>query len=372
MINNEIKKLLEAQNRLRRQLEPHFALKKVLGDISGTDTLSRLLKHTDIYNQASQFNSEFHKIQDTLMEAEKRFRLPEIAEAKKLFLELDANSAVKAITQHQKHFLEFQRTMESMRTPWLDIEDQLRSVGGFVELQKIGYAMRTLPAFDTHLTNALRAELGDWRDKINWPSNIFTDPLARTSFYEERGFDTALTAFPTKAFEQSIDLAGIREVMPPFAQAYNREPEYLDETEAGLLRNNEAHDRIQRFETQIRKFIDENMTAVFGEGWVKHQVPGDIQIDWLNKREKAINNYEAEWPLISYADFSDYVPIITRKDNWQKVFKPIFKRKASVQESFQRLYPIRICTMHARLITQDDMLYLYVETKRILNMIKIL
>ena len=61
----------------------------------------------------------------------------------------------------------------------------------------------------------------------------------------------------------------------------------------------------------------------------------------------------------------------TRKDNWQKVFEPIFGRAAFVQETFQRIYPIRICTMHARLITQDDELYLYVETKRILAAIGI-
>ena len=43
-----------------------------------------------------------------------------------------------------------------------------------------------------------------------------------------------------------------------------------------------------------------------------------------------------------------------------------------MQESFQRLYPIRICTMHARLITQDDELYPYVEIKRILAAIDII
>jgi hypothetical protein len=63
------------------------------------------------------------------------------------------------------------------------------------------------------------------------------------------------------------------------------------------------------------------------------------------------------------------VPIITKRDNWEDIFKPFFGRAESVMESFQRLYPIRICTMHARLITQDDELYLYVETKRILSAI---
>ncbi|MGD9711724.1 MAG: hypothetical protein AB7V46_06615 [Thermomicrobiales bacterium] len=61
--------------------------------------------------------------------------------------------------------------------------------------------------------------------------------------------------------------------------------------------------------------------------------------------------------------------IITRNDNWDQVFRPIFVRREFVVESFQRLYPIRLCTMHARIITQDDELYLFVETKRVLRAI---
>ena len=86
----------------------------------------------------------------------------------------------------------------------------------------------------------------------------------------------------------------------------------------------------------------------------------------MDKRQKALDFGEPERPLIAYADFTDYVTIITRKDNWKAVFEDVFRRAESVTESLQRLYPIRICTMHARLITQDDELYLYVETKRIL------
>ena len=61
---------------------------------------------------------------------------------------------------------------------------------------------------------------------------------------------------------------------------------------------------------------------------------------------------------------------LLENDNWRDLFEAIFVNKISVQESFRRLYPIRLATMHARLITQDDELYLYVETKRILSAIK--
>jgi hypothetical protein len=142
-----------------------------------------------------------------------------------------------------------------------------------------------------------------------------------------------------------------------------------DEEEAGFERTNDAHDRLQRFESQLRRFIDKQMRAAFGENWIKHRVPGDMRQRWIDKKQKAGEAREREWPLIAYADFADYVPIITRKDNWEEVFKPVFGRADSVMESFQRLYPIRISTMHARLITQDDELYLFVETKRILTAI---
>ena len=75
-------------------------------------------------------------------------------------------------------------------------------------------------------------------------------------------------------------------------------------------------------------------------------------------------------PLLAYADFTDYELIICRADNWREVFSQTFKRPESVRESFQRLYPIRICTMHARPITQDDELFLYVELRRLIGVIE--
>ena len=113
------------------------------------------------------------------------------------------------------------------------------------------------------------------------------------------------------------------------------------------------------------------MKVAFGNDWIKHRVPGTIQQAWKDKREKARDNGERERPLIAYADFTDYETIITKKDNWTTIFKPVFKRPMLVQESFRRLYPIRTCTMHARVITQNDELYLYAETTRLLSAIGI-
>ena len=71
-----------------------------------------------------------------------------------------------------------------------------------------------------------------------------------------------------------------------------------------------------------------------------------------------------EGALITYADFTDYELVICKRDNWS-VFAPFLDRKEDVRESFQRLQPIRLDTMHSRPITQEDKLLLYVETSRL-------
>ena len=214
----------------------------------------------------------------------------------------------------------------------------------------------------------LRPRLGDWRTRIDWPSAIFTDPLARSDFYVDRGLDPALTDFPVNAFDQAITIAGIKRAPPPFIRAYDHASEReRDEEEAGFERTNDAHDRLQRFETHIRRFIDQRMTAAFGENWINRRVARPIRQQWNERREKAREDGEPERSLIAYADFTHYETIIVQKDNWEQVFAPVFRRKTLVQESFQRLYPIRVCTMHARIITQDDELYLFAETARLLR-----
>ena len=119
----------------------------------------------------------------------------------------------------------------------------------------------------------------------------------------------------------------------------------------------------------MRKFIDEEMTRAFGTDWPKHRLPNGLYDQWHEKKRKAEQAGAEERPLVEYADFTDYVPVICRADNWREVFGPFFYRPESVRESFQRLHPIRLDTMHARLITQDDELLLHVEVKRLVKVI---
>jgi hypothetical protein len=98
-------------------------------------------------------------------------------------------------------------------------------------------------------------------------------------------------------------------------------------------------------------------------------LPNGLYERWQEKKKKAEQTGAEERPLVEYADFTDYVPLICRSDNWREVFETFFNRPESVRETFQRLYPIRLDTMQARLITQDDELFLLVEVRRLMKVI---
>ena len=379
----------DAFKKLTAQLQPFADLERALG---GNNALARIAedmeRHKKVLSAAygpmeelrrsgalaafSEQSGAIAELQKQLALATERFKLPEFKVATELMAAYRADHASELVKHLKDNQDYLRRATEAIRSPWLDMQAQMRSVGAFADIQSIGFALQNIPAFDDRLTELLRIELGDWQDRIDFPKEIFDNPLARSAFYLERGFDPALTAFPTDAFTQSLDIAGLRGAPPPIIDVYDyEEVREGDEQEAAFARTNAAHDRLQRFETRLRQFIDEQMTKACGDQWIKHRVPGPIRQSWIEKSEKARAKGEADHPLIAYADFSDYVPIITQKNNWNEVFEPVFRRPTFVQESFQRLYPIRICTMHARMITQDDEIYLYVEIKRVLSAIGI-
>ena len=300
-----------------------------------------------------------------------RFRVPALAEIEPLWQKFKASEAAFS----RFHLLDdsLQHAVAAMRTPWLDAENPLRSIAGFAGVQEIGYQLHQHPAFDASITDVLRSSLGDWRSAIEFPKDIFDDIPARTALYLNRGLNPDLTAFPAKAFKQSLWIAGLNDAPPLRSARYSTDADTeTSDEEAGFRRTNAAHDRLIRFETQLRRFIDRRMKTAFGEQWDRHRVPGDIRERWEQKKQIARDNGEQDRLLITYADFTDYVVIITRRDNWSDVFASVFGRVESVRESFQRLYPIRLCTMHARIITQDDELYLHVETLRLLKAMGIL
>ena len=388
MTNDIHKNVLASNDALQRHLKPlserikalelESDIRRIIEDTDRTRNLVRailgpaeILRQGHILDTVPTVGAELDRIHSLSLEFERQFRLPLLPEIPNLLRELKIDRTVTALAHYNDHIPELSRAIEAMTTPWLNKQEQIRSLTGFFGLQEIGYVLNKKSILSIESEERLRSYLGDWRGHIDWPFAIFTDPVERSEFYVSRGLDLTLTEFPVAAFDEAITIAGIKRSLPSRIDAYDYTHKRESDNEVGLKRNNTAHDRLQRFESHIRSFIDQRMTVAVGENWIKHRVSGEIRQQWKEKRDKADENGELERPLIDYADFTDYEEIIVRNDNWEEVFAPIFQRKTLVQESFQRLYPIRICTMHARIITQDDELYLFTETRRLLKAIGI-
>jgi hypothetical protein len=292
------------------------------------------------------------------LDHERMFRLPAISELTGIAHKVMAESElVRKVLRTEDHL---KTAMEAMHHPWLQANASFSSASALSEIIAIGRGISDLPAYDSDFSAGLRSNLGDWRDTLTIVPEPLINPIVRSAFYIERGFNPELTDFTTVAFDEGLQIAGLSE---PAAS------EGEDNQEVGFSRAREAFDRLLRFEVALRRFIERVMQAEFGSDWMKRQLPNGMFDSWVAKRETAVKAGYLEQPLIDYADFTDYKTIIERRDNWKAVFAPIFGRTEDIRESFQRMYPVRIATMHARFITPDDRLLLLVETNRVLKAI---
>lgn len=328
------------------------------------------LRRAGLFAVDSPWHREMERAGRMMVDFEARFHLPEMPEALRLMAELRTSQLSEAVMKITEQTSAVQRAMESMSRPWLDAQEKMQSLTSFAKLQGIGHALRNMPTFGENLSAALRIDLGDWRDSITWRAEVLADIGARSDFYASLGFNRALTNFPAPAFQESLDISGLRRKPPQIVDLYGDPiPRAEDDEEIGLVRTNTAHDWLLRLETQLRAFIDEKMTRAFDADWPKRRLPNGMYDQWWEKKQKAEQAGAEKRALIAYADFTDYELVIRKRDNWREVFGGFFGRPESIRESFQRLHPIRLDTMHARPITQDDELLLYVETRRLIKVI---
>lgn len=351
--------LLEGQYRIEKLLGPNTNLvKQALGAQSVIDEVLATSGARAVNELIAQSTPGLVALEA----AHSMFQRPEMDALNALKQQLSTNRFTDIFERYHMETRAVSAAMEAMRSPWLDMHNQARSITAFVELHGIGHALATVPSFDDHLTIALRTELGDWRGPLVMDATALLDPTARTQFYVARGFDVALTDFPPEALRDGLQSAGLYKPADP---VQDDAQENGEELEQGFMRTNEAHDRLMRFEYHLRVFIDGKMTETFGPRWIRQRVPEQVRRNWEQKRDADRAAKRPERALIDYSDLSDYPPIIMRNDNWRDVFGDIFGHKSSVEESFRRLYPVRNCTMHASLITPNDALFLLVEVRRL-------
>ncbi|MBO1011852.1 hypothetical protein IPV27_29880, partial [Acidovorax sp. SD340] len=220
---------------------------------------------------------------------ESGFRLPQAVEASRLLADMQLDSGAMAAYARERFngAMSMQELVTSISRPWMREMDTARSVTALMELQGLGSALRSIQGFDNALTTALRADFGDWRDRIAFPQVIFENPVARTEFYVERGFNSSLTDFPEEAFQQSLVLVGL----DTDSQDSTEWPETLRATdtieEMAFRRTNKCHNYLQRLERRLRQFIDAAMTAQYGADWPKKRLTPQMLESWETKKSRA-------------------------------------------------------------------------------------
>ena len=88
-------------------------------------------------------------------------------------------------------------------------QNKLQSIADMATLQGIGHVVTTMEPFDRSVTEALRVDLGDWRDLIDWSLFDVSDAIERSSLYIEHGLNQGLARIPYTAFEQGIAAANL-------------------------------------------------------------------------------------------------------------------------------------------------------------------
>lgn len=302
-----------------------------------------------------------------LSRADIPYRLPTSGEIDKILADqLIQKGAVAALFPTFEAALE--SNIDSISSSWIGA-DAIRATRSLEEIFSIGSAVRSTYVFDDALTGALRKDFGDWRDPVSFTKDTLRDPEARTNEYIGHGFDPELTDIPDLAFRQTLVVARLNSV-PSYLAAF---PEVLgagDEAEAAAIqRSNSCQRLILVLERKLRRFIDLRLSEAHGKYWFKHRLKPDVYAAWQDKQEKA-GLVGGEVSLIEFSDFTDYVNIICRDDDWKALFQFYFERKESVRESFQRLYPIRNAAMHSRYATKEDELFAATECTRLIMAIE--
>lgn len=290
------------------------------------------------------------------------FRLPEQNEAMLL-----ASTAVSSIAYHAAS-LGFPRAKElcdrmaAMTSPWIDVSRTTTSIKAFTDFQSMGNYANSAGPYEAAASEFFRERLGDWRDTdliaLEDDEELSGTSEQRSAAYADRGVDLSLTNFTADALDESLDLAGLPR-MPA-----SRDGSFTLVSAESIDLNTAIYRALVTFEIEVRGFISFVMNRQYGANWITTQVPQSMLEQWHSKKDRALKNWEPERPLIEFADFNDYITIITKKQNWNDIFEKVFMSKQDILETMARLSPVRNQAMHSRILTLEDDMLLRVETGR--------
>jgi hypothetical protein len=123
---------------------------------------------------------------------------------------------------------------------------------------------------------------------------------------------------------------------------------------------------LKNLEKRLRESIQTRLSAIDANWW-KSRIPDDVRRTAEDRKSRR----ETIWTWLSgpdlhpihYVDFTDYSKIISRRDNWDQVFKPLFADRDGIATRLKELEPIRNDIAHSRELSkkQRERLRLYAD-----------
>jgi hypothetical protein len=121
------------------------------------------------------------------------------------------------------------------------------------------------------------------------------------------------------------------------------------EFKLALIGNLTPQEFLESFENELRLFIEKRMLEVAGKNWWKARVPPDVQEHCEKNKAKKLPRKDSPFKSeIFFIEFNDYIKIITRKDNWQQVFRTYFIQEEWIRTKLNEISPIRNDIGHSR------------------------
>lgn len=249
------------------------------------------------------------------------------------------------------------RQMESMTASWVDNQLRALSFQGFAVASRIGFSLRSAPAFDEETREELDEDLGGAIDVDD-----DSGPEDRDAAHIAAGMETSLFAIAPAGFGEVLIQTGFvlkREFVPV--------PQTTDGTDPGLMFHPGHNMLITVVEQNLRSVVNERMATEYGANWLRDRMHPDIVKEWTARREEAVSKGEASLDLIHYSNFMELKDIVVRKDHWRVLFKTVFKHKGHFEMSMERLHPIRNPLAHSRPIGRGQQIHLMSEAAHVLG-----
>ena len=114
--------------------------------------------------------------------------------------------------------------------------------------------------------------------------------------------------------------------------------------------DSEIYEILKNLEQDMRSFISMELSSI-NDQWWKQLIPEDVKKNAEEKKHKdeTRKNWDYEEQLlISYIDFTDYEKIIVQKNNWNDIFKHVFRDKNAISTKLKEIEPIRNAISHTR------------------------